>query len=176
MEVASMLASEPFTDEPRCVCPVIAEFLRTYNDNVDDARRQDLFAYASLVVDTRKGPRAERARANQCLDWWLRESSPKHRRLRRFLWMLAPSSAARDIEIAHRAAHWAAAAPERHQATLELVALLSGSEPLQLPLTIARHASDADHEPEWTRRSAEARRHPRARAVAHAHAGHGDAG
>src|SRR4029079_14753841 len=68
MEVASMLAAEPFTDEPRCVCPVIAEFLRTYNDEVDDARRQDLLAYASLVVNTRGNHAIERRRANLCLD------------------------------------------------------------------------------------------------------------
>src|SRR3954471_12734136 len=116
MEVASMLAEEPFSDEPRCVCPVIAEFLRTYNDQVDNERRQDLFAYASLVVDTNEGVAAERRRANMCLDWWLKVSAPRRRQLRRFLWMLPPKSAARDIEIAHRTARWAAQSPERHAA------------------------------------------------------------
>ena len=37
MELASMLASEPFSDHPASVCPVIASFLRAYNDSVDDA-------------------------------------------------------------------------------------------------------------------------------------------
>src|SRR4051812_39723689 len=74
MEVASMLAAEPFSDEPRCVCPVIAEFLRTYNDQVDHVRRQDLYAFAALVVGTREGPVVERQRANRCLDWWLQTS------------------------------------------------------------------------------------------------------
>src|SRR3954470_8983946 len=64
MEVASMLAAEPFSDEPSCVCPVIAEFLRTYNDQVDHVRRQDLYAFAALVVGTREGPVVERQRAN----------------------------------------------------------------------------------------------------------------
>ena len=32
MELASMLAGEPFTDQPESVCPVIASFLRAYND------------------------------------------------------------------------------------------------------------------------------------------------
>ena len=27
-----MLAGEPFTDQPESVCPVIASFLRAYND------------------------------------------------------------------------------------------------------------------------------------------------
>ena len=47
MELASMLAGEPFSDHPRCACPVIGSFLRAYNDSVDDDRRQDLYAYAS---------------------------------------------------------------------------------------------------------------------------------
>ncbi|HEX6714086.1 MAG TPA: hypothetical protein VF066_11895 [Thermoleophilaceae bacterium] len=132
MEVASMLAGESFTDEPSCVCPVIAEFLRTYNDEVDDARRQDLFEYASLVVHTRLDPRAERRRANMCLDWWLESSPPRQLKVRRFLWMLPLSSAARDIEIAHRAARWAAASRSRHESALKLVEAMAGHSPVRL--------------------------------------------
>jgi hypothetical protein len=132
MEVASMLAGEVFTDEPRCVCPVIAEFLRTYNDHVNDDLRQDLFEYAALVVDTRADVRAERERANLCLEWWLARSAARRLRLRRFVWMLSPSSAARDIEIAHRTARWAAASPSRHEAALELIDTMAGRSPLRI--------------------------------------------
>jgi hypothetical protein len=132
MEVASLLADEPFTDEPHCACPVIAEFLRTYNDQVDDQRRQDLYPYASLVVGTRAEPAVERRRADLCLEWWLERSSARRIQLRRFLWMLPPSSAARDIEIAHRTARWAAASPARHRAALELVERLVGRPPLRI--------------------------------------------
>jgi hypothetical protein len=52
MELASMLAGEPFSDRPRTVCPVIAGFLRSYNDGLDDDRRQDLYRYASRGVGT----------------------------------------------------------------------------------------------------------------------------
>jgi hypothetical protein len=52
MELASMLAGERFSDRPRAVCPIIAAFLRSYNDAVDDDRRQDLFPIASAVVGT----------------------------------------------------------------------------------------------------------------------------
>jgi hypothetical protein len=132
MEVASMLAAEPFTDEPRCVCPVIAEFLRTYNDEVDDLRRQELFAYASLVVDTRTDALAERRRANMCLDWWLSATAtPRRARLRQLLWRLWPISATRDIEIAHRAARWAAASPQRHGSALRLVEAMAGAAPMR---------------------------------------------
>jgi hypothetical protein len=52
MELASMLAGEPFSDHPQSVCPVIGTFLRTYNDAIDDEGRQDLYEYASLAVGT----------------------------------------------------------------------------------------------------------------------------
>lgn len=45
-----MLAGEKFSDHPATVSPVIAAFLRTYNDGLDDRRRQDLHPLASLIV------------------------------------------------------------------------------------------------------------------------------
>ena len=39
MELASMLAGETFTDRPAAVCPVIAGFVRAYNDAADRRRR-----------------------------------------------------------------------------------------------------------------------------------------
>ena len=50
MELSSMLAGEPFSDRPRCVDPVIAAFLRTYNDGLDDSRRQDLYLLWPWIV------------------------------------------------------------------------------------------------------------------------------
>ena len=52
MELASMLAGEPFSDRPRSVSPVISAFMRGYNDLLDDRRRQDLLRYVSDVVAT----------------------------------------------------------------------------------------------------------------------------
>ena len=69
MELASMLAGEPFTDRPECVCPVVAGFLRTYNDRLDDERRQDLYAYAAAVVGSRGDEALEAARRERCLNW-----------------------------------------------------------------------------------------------------------
>ena len=68
MELASMLAGEPFTDRPATVCPVIGAFLRAYNDAVDDDRRQDLYEYASLAVGSRRSWDVARARAERCLE------------------------------------------------------------------------------------------------------------
>jgi hypothetical protein len=69
MELASMLAGEPFSDRPRCVDPVIAGFLRTYNDGIDDRRRQDLYPLAAEVVGTRTVPSVQAERARLCLRW-----------------------------------------------------------------------------------------------------------
>ena len=41
MELASMLAGERFSDAPESVCPVVADFMRTYSDLVDDDGRAD---------------------------------------------------------------------------------------------------------------------------------------
>jgi hypothetical protein len=68
MELASMLAGEEFTDRPASVCPVVAAFLRAYNDAVDDRRRQDLYRYASAAVGSRASSQVMRARALRCLE------------------------------------------------------------------------------------------------------------
>lgn len=116
-----MLAGEPFTDRPECVCPVIAEFLRTYNDEVDEQRRRDLYDYASKAVGTRADDDIERLRANMCLRWWAGLDKPLRRRVRMVLWGLTPAAAARDSEIAYRAAKKAAASRELHESVLALL-------------------------------------------------------
>ncbi len=68
MELASMLAGEPFSDHSASVCPVIGAFLRSYNDHVDDARRQGLYGCAARVLGS-ADPAAERRRAAICLRW-----------------------------------------------------------------------------------------------------------
>jgi hypothetical protein len=67
MELASMLAEEPFSDRAGTVSPVIGALLRTYNDGLDDERRQELYPIASLVVGTAAGRRVEDERADRCL-------------------------------------------------------------------------------------------------------------
>ena len=78
-----MLAGERFRDDPRCVCPVIAAFLRSYNDALDSNRRQDLYRFAAASVGTSAGPevRAERGRA--CMAWFSGQV-PRERRTRFF--------------------------------------------------------------------------------------------
>ena len=75
MELASMLAGEPFSDHPTSTCPVIGAFLRAYNDGLPEDRRQDLYEYAAKVVGTSAGRRVRRMRARLCLEW-LAEQTP----------------------------------------------------------------------------------------------------
>ena len=69
MELASMLADEPFSDRPNHTSAVIAAFLRTYNDGLDDRRRQDLYPLASLIVGTASSRGVEKERASRCLEF-----------------------------------------------------------------------------------------------------------
>jgi hypothetical protein len=69
MELASMLSGETFSDRPRNASPVIAAFLRTYNDGLDDERRQDLYPLASMIVGSAAGRSIERERASRCLEF-----------------------------------------------------------------------------------------------------------
>lgn len=80
MELASMLAGEPFSDHPHSVSRPIAAFLRRYNDLLDDRRRQDLYPYASKAVGTVGDAEAEDRRVERLLSWaddvWLRRRWP----------------------------------------------------------------------------------------------------
>jgi hypothetical protein len=85
MELASMLAGEPFSDRPRCVDPVIAAFLRTYNDGIDDRRRQDLYPLAAAVVGSRTVASVQGERARMCLRWAQERHSERRRGPRRLV-------------------------------------------------------------------------------------------
>ncbi len=69
MELASMLAGEPFSDHPQSVSAPIASFLRRYNDMLDDRRRQDLYPYAARVVGTTSTREVELARVRRLMAW-----------------------------------------------------------------------------------------------------------
>ncbi len=69
MELASLLADEPFSDRPASVCPALREFLQGYNDRLPDQLRQDLYALASDVVGTRGPARLTAWRARLCIGW-----------------------------------------------------------------------------------------------------------
>jgi hypothetical protein len=69
VELASLLAGEGFSDHPRCVCEVLAAFLRGWNDRSSHADRQLLLPYASRVIGTRGDRETTRTRRDACLAW-----------------------------------------------------------------------------------------------------------
>jgi hypothetical protein len=145
MELASMLAGEPFSDHPRTASPVIAAFLRVYNDGLDDERRQDLYPYAASTVDTRGEQLLESARADRCAAW----AGEVHREvpfLRRWLGLrpkpLRRGQPVRPDEYGANAAHVALQlGSDAHPRVLafvdELIAMGADQSPLTVPATEA---------------------------------------
>ena len=118
-----MLADEPFSAYPSCVCPVIAAFMRTYNDLIDDPRRQDLYRYAAAIVGSKATKADERKRARLCRRWVTRVADPAF--LRRPFWTtLSVNRKCRNGAAATYAAMVAVhtqAPGERHSAALALI-------------------------------------------------------
>jgi hypothetical protein len=69
VELASVIADEPFSDRPDCVCEVIGAFLRSWNDRSSHAERQRLIPYARRIVGSRASRRITRLRRDVCLTW-----------------------------------------------------------------------------------------------------------
>ena len=112
MELASMLAGEPFSDRPASVCPVVAGFLRAYNDRIDDERRQDLYRYAAEVVGSRAGAGVERERERRCLVW---AEEMRRQRPRALRWVTRTTPASVDRRLGLDAAGtYAARSIRRH--------------------------------------------------------------
>ncbi len=139
MELASMLSHEPFTDHPESVCPVIAAYLRSYNDHVDPQRRQDLYRYAARTVGTRADADTERARAQMCLGWARRVCDPPPLRVRILHRLLRCQGREVDGVYAARAAVATGNAYLAHGLALafvdELVAVGADRRRMDLPVT-----------------------------------------
>lgn len=146
VELASVLAGEPFSAFPESVCPVIAMFVRYYNDLLDDRRRQELLPYAAHIVGSRGTPRDEARRARLCRRWVTTVARPGLRR-RTFWTQLNLRRARRNNAAAAYAALVAAAVPDRfHSDALQLLDDL-------LAITRAAGARRADGERTVSRRS-----------------------
>ena len=143
MELASMIAGEPFTDHPRSVCPVIAAFLRAYNDAIDDRRRQDLYRFAALAVGTRESWVIEQKRTQRCREWAEEIWKVRPWTLR----MFRRIDLGLDPNVKARAAARAAVAAigrhtdETHARALALVEDLCGMSAAEAPLPVAETRS-----------------------------------
>jgi hypothetical protein len=143
MELASMLAGEHFTDSPASVCPVVAAFMRTYNDAVDDARRQDLYGFAARAVGTADDGHARRRRA-LCRDLADSLEASRGGRFKGWRARLRASTANGT-----RAAKLLARESDRHPAALTFLAELIGGDRIDLELgAIAGHGQVVSTRPD----------------------------
>jgi len=77
MEAAAYLAGEPWSDHPQCVSPVIAAFLRNWNDNLPEPPRTELLRpLLPFVIGTRTSEADEQTRAWMATDWLVRVQAP----------------------------------------------------------------------------------------------------
>ena len=81
MEAVAYVAGEPWSDNPECSSPVIAAFLRSWNDSLGDEDRQMLKPLIPRLVDTRASIEIEYKRAWMATDWLVRECAPAFLRL-----------------------------------------------------------------------------------------------
>ena len=64
MEAVAYVAGEPWSDRPQCACPVIAAFMRSWNDSLpDDERDAILLPLIPKLVGTRRDKATEERRA-----------------------------------------------------------------------------------------------------------------
>ena len=82
LELVAWMACEPHSDHPACVCPVIAAFVRSWNDGMDDRDRNRLLVpILPRLIGTSAGPQVEEKRAYMALDWLVRTHTPAFLRL-----------------------------------------------------------------------------------------------
>ena len=120
MELSSYIAREPWSDHPACVSLVLASFLRSWNDALDDETRQKLKPYSARVIGTANDGKDDQ-RAWLCTDWLARTHLPvwldlaglsEHAAAVRAIIAISDptsASAAQPIIAAARDAAWAAA-------------------------------------------------------------------
>ena len=82
MEAAAWIAGEPWSDHPKCVCPVISAFMRSWNDSLPDDRRTELLLpLIPATIGTRGSDALANRRATMATDWLIRVHTPAWLRL-----------------------------------------------------------------------------------------------
>ncbi len=78
MEAVAYVSGEKHSDSPKCACPVISTFMRTWNDSIidDDRRRELLTPFVFRLPGTKADPTTEYKRPWMAFDWLVREFLP----------------------------------------------------------------------------------------------------
>lgn len=78
MEAVAWFAGEPHSDRPKCACPVLAHFMREWNDDLpNDKIRNDLLRpLVPLLARSKANPKVEKRRHWEITDWRIRTGVP----------------------------------------------------------------------------------------------------
>ena len=78
MEIEAYRAGRPWSDHDETASPVIAAFMRTWNDGLssDQERARILSPFAGRVINSRADDAVENQRAYMALDWLIRTYTP----------------------------------------------------------------------------------------------------
>lgn len=78
MGAAAFIAGEPWTDSPKCVCPVIATFMRAWNDDLPNNEERDrlLKPLIPLTIGTKGNNQLKERRSFMAIDWVIRVYTP----------------------------------------------------------------------------------------------------
>jgi len=90
LEAAAYMAGQPWSDSPKCVCPVLAAYGRSLNDRLPDDRRQELKPFLPAMLGTAGDGHAETRRL-MAVDWASRVALP--------LWLDAAGHTARAAQL-----------------------------------------------------------------------------
>ncbi len=74
-ETVAWLAGEEHTDHPQCLSPILGQFLRTWNDQLDEGGRQKLKPYLPRTIGSSNDGHDE-LRGWLCADWLIRVYTP----------------------------------------------------------------------------------------------------
>ena len=79
MEAAAYIAGEPWSDAPKCVCPVIRSFMVSWNDSLptDEDRERLLKPLLTKVINTNSTDAIAEKRSYMAIDWLIRVHTPK---------------------------------------------------------------------------------------------------
>src|SRR5579862_8807733 len=81
MEATSWVAGEPWSDHPKCTCPVITAFMVAWNDALPDSERHILLPLIPHLIGTKASKALQNRRATMAADWFVRVHTPAWLRL-----------------------------------------------------------------------------------------------
>ncbi len=115
MEAVSYIVGEPFSDHPKCACPIITRVAQSVNDRLSDTDRQKLIDYIPRIAGTRSTHAVKMRRMYRAVDLAVRVFAPAALRTQGMTAQAERLEALEEVtsEVTARAAANAAAAAAR---------------------------------------------------------------